>query len=306
LSEASRATISSDTADQVERLRTLSGHSDRVYGLAFSSDGRLLLSGSRDGTLRLWDATTWQELSMFNACGHWAVFFAPDDAHVATEDGSVWHIASGEQVRHTNASNAHVTFSPDGDWMASAGYNAPIELWSTADWQIVRTLPGHTDRVFGLAFSPDSALLASGSGMGPSDVSDFAVKVWDVARGEKLCTLSGHSGDVHAVAFSPDGELLASASIDYTVRLWDIASGQPVHILRHRNGLYGVAFSPDGSLVASAGCDRTVKLWHVESDRMLRSLPHDDEVMAVAFSPNGTLLVSGGYDHQIYLWGVSR
>jgi WD40 repeat protein len=276
-----------------------------VYGLAFSSDGRQLASGSWDDTIRLWDVETWQELRVFNDHGGWEVFFAPDDTHVATESGNVWNTASGEQVWRPEASNMHVTFSPDGDWMASAGYNAPIALWSTSSWQIVRTLPGHTDRVFGLAFSPDSTLLASGSGLGPSDVSDFTVKVWDVASGEELRTLSGHSGDVHAVAFSPDGRLLASASTDGTVQVWEVGSGQLVHTLRHGNGLYDVTLSPDGSLVASACCDHTVKLWDVESGRMLRSLPHGDEVMAVAFSPDGTLLASGGYDNLVYLWGIA-
>jgi glutamine amidotransferase-like uncharacterized protein len=297
--------ISSATVDQVELLHTLGEHSDRVYGLGFSSDGRLLASGSWDGTIRLWDVDTWQAVRTFDQHGNWEVFFAPDDAHIASEDGAIWDIASGERVRVLDVNDSHVTFSPDGTWMASAGYNAPIELWDVDTWRVVRTLEGHSDRVFGVAFSPDSTLLASGSGMGPSDVSDFVVKLWDVVSGQEIYTLRGHGGDVHAVAFSPDGEFLASASIDGTVKLWDVQGGQLVHTLRHRDGLWDVAFSPDGTLLASAGVEYMVRLWDVESGQLLRTIRHDDEVMAVAFSPDGSLLASGGYDDKVYVWGIA-
>jgi len=300
------AAITADTVDQVGRIHTLSEHTDRVYGLDFSSDGRWLASGSWDDTIRVWNVASRQEVQAFDERGDWDVFFAPDDEHVASVYGAIWNIASGEKVQSLNARDFHVTFSPDGVWMALAGYNAPIELWDVETWQVVRTLAGHTDRVFGIAFSPDSILLASGSGMGPSDVSDFTVRLWDVAGGRERHVLQGHRGDVHAVAFSPDGALLASASIDYTVRLWDVQSGEVVHTLNHRDGLWDVAFSPDGKLLASAGVEHQVRLWDVASGRLLRSLRHDDEVMAVAFSPDGTLLASGGYDHQVHLWGILR
>jgi len=298
--------ISSATTDQVELLHTLSGHDDRIYGLDFSSNGRLLASGSWDGTIRVWDVASRQEVQAFDEHGDWDVFFAPDDEHVASIYGAIWNIVSGEKVQSLNASGFHVTFSPDGKWMASAGFNAPINVWDVETWQIVQTLKGHTDRVFGLVFSPDSTLIASGSGMGPSDVSDFTVRLWDVETGRERHVLQGHRGDVHAVAFSPGSTLVASASTDYAVRLWDVRSGELLHTLNHGNGLWDVAFSPDGTILASACCDRTVKLWDVASGKLLHSLRHGDEVMTVTFSPDGTLLASGGYDSQIYIWGISR
>jgi WD40 repeat protein len=297
--------ISPATADQVELLHTLNGHDDRIYGLDFSSDGSFLASGSWDGTIGLWDVASWQEVQAFDEHGDWDVFFAPNDEHVASTCGAIWNIVSGEKVQSLNGSGLHVTFSPDGKWMASAGFNAPINVWEVKTGQIVQTLRGHTDRVFGLAFSPDSRLIASGSGMGLTDVSDFTVRVWDVETGQERHVFQGHRGDIHAVAFSPDGTLVASASTDYSVRLWDVRSGELLHTLHHGNGLWDVAFSPDGTILASACCDRTVKLWDVSSGKLLHSLRHDDEVMTVTFSPGGMLLASGGYDHQIYLWGVS-
>jgi WD40 repeat protein len=254
----------------------------------------------------VWDVESWQEIQVFDEHGAWDVFFAPDDRHVASTTGAIWNLATGEEVRASNTGTAHVTFSPDGAWMALAGYNAPIELWDVETWQVVQMFEGHTDRVFGIAFSPDSTLLASGSGRGPSDVSDFTVRLWDVGGGRGRHVLHGHRGDVHAVAFSPDGTLVASASTDFTVRLWDVQSGELVHTLHHGDGLWDVTFSPDGELLASAGVERQVRLWDVTSGRMLRSFRQDDEVMAVAFSPDGSLLATGGYDNQVRLWGISR
>ncbi|MGD2146760.1 MAG: WD40 repeat domain-containing protein [Anaerolineae bacterium] len=296
--------ITADTAGQVELLDTLTGHTDRVYGLAFSSGGGLLVSGSRDGTIRVWDVASRREIQTLDGTGDWDVYFARDDGHVASTEGTVWGVVSGEEVMSIDTRGARAACSPDGSWMGLAGYNAPIEVWDVERGQVVQTFEGHIDRVFGLAFSPDGSLLASGSGMGPSDVSDYTLKVWDLTSGRELRRLQGHSGDIHAVAFSPDSAMVASASTDYTVKLWDVQSGELVHTLRHRDGLWDVAFAPDGALLASGGVGRQVRLWDVASGQQLRSLRHGDEVMTVAFSPDGSLLAAAGYDNPVYLWGI--
>ena len=162
------SSITPDTVDAVELLKTLEGHTDRVYGLDFSSDGRLLLSGSWDGTMRLWEAASGQETQVVDAEGDWNVFFAPDGEHVASAEGKIWDLATGSLTWSVDLPDGHATFSPDGAWMASAGFNAPVLLWDVDTRERVQTLAGHADRVFGMAFSPDGALLATGSGMGPS------------------------------------------------------------------------------------------------------------------------------------------
>jgi len=292
------------TAGQIELLQTLDGHVDRVYGLCFSTDGRLLASGSRDGTIKVWDVASRREIEALDGTGDWDVYFAPDDRYVASTEGIVWDVLSGEEVLFIDTRGGRAAFSSDGVWAAVAGYNAPIEVWKVKRGQVAKTLEGHTDRVFGLAFSHDGALLASGSGSGPSDVSDYTVKIWDLVSGRELQALQGHSGDIHAVAFSPDSAMVASASTDYTVRLWNVHSGELLHTLRHADGLWDVAFSPYGALLASGGVDRQVRLWDVASGEQLRSLRHGDEVMAVTFSPDGSLLAAAGYDHVVYIWGL--
>jgi actin-like ATPase involved in cell morphogenesis len=174
--------------------------------------------------------------------------------------------------------------------------------------RVARTLSGHTNTVYAVAFAPDSELLASGSW-------DKTVKLWEVASGRELRTLSGHTDRVYAAAVSPDGRLLASGSHDKTIKLWEVASGRELWTLSgHTNEVHAVAFAPDGQLLASGSGDETVKLWDVASGQQrftftlgTRSLRHFfSEVLGgtTSFSPDGRL-VSGGYENAIRLWEVA-
>ncbi len=295
--------ISPDTVEEVELLRTLGGHSDRVQALAFSGDGDYIASSSQDRTIKLWDVRSGQEVHVFQAreMAKGDIAFSPDGSLFASPD-TIWDVESGQVVHSLEPGRqvpGPVAFSPDGSLFAVALANQPIKLWDVAGGQLVRTFERQADNLArSIEFSPDGTLLAAGGNGG-------TVRLWDVESGQIIGTFEhGTESHIHGVAFSPDGSMLASCSTDSTVRLWGVASGQAIWTLAHGDGLYGVAFSPDGRLLASAGCDRTVKLWDIASGQLLRSLPHGDEVMAVVFSPDGTMLVSGGYDNLVYLWGI--
>ena len=153
-------------------------------GVAFSADGRTIASGSRDTTVRLWDADTGNHLRTL--IGH-------------------------------SASVTSVAFSPVGDTLASASGDKTIRLWDTDSGIRLQTLNGHTNLVLGLAFSPNGRILAS-SGV------DCTIRLWDINTGKQLQVRAGHTGDVWSLAFSPDGRTLASASRDGTVLLWELPS----------------------------------------------------------------------------------
>eukprot|EP00873_Tetraselmis_striata_P000604 jgi/Tetstr1/420868/TSEL_011941.t1 len=165
---------------------------------------------------------------------------------------------------------------------------------------ITATLAGHSDSVNSVAFSPDGATVASGSG-------DTTVRLWDAASGALTATLEGHSSIVHSVAFSPDGATVASGSYDTTVRLWDAASGALTATLEgHWNAVFSVAFSPDGATVASGSYDTTVRLWDAASGALTATLEgHSDGVRSVAFSPDGATVASGSDDTTVRLWDAA-
>ncbi|KAK4071306.1 hypothetical protein Purlil1_13473 [Purpureocillium lilacinum] len=164
----------------------------------------------------------------------------------------------------------------------------------------MQTLEGHDRWASSVAFSPDSTLVASGSG-------DKTIRLWGVATGECVQTLEGHDDSVTSVAFSPDSTLVASGSNDETIRLWRVATGECVQTLEgHDDSVTSVAFSPDSTLVASGSDDKTIRLWRVATGECVQTLEgHDSLVSSVAFSPDSTLVASGSDDKTIRLWRVA-
>ena len=192
-----------------------------------------------------------------------------------------------------------VSFSPDGQTLASGSADTTIRLWDVETGARLRTLSGYTWFVNSVVFSPDGSLLASGSW-------DDTISLWDVEKGRHLRTLRGHTNNVDSVVFSPDGSLLASGSWDDTISLWDVEKGAHLRTLTgHTDWVSSVSFSPDGSLLASGSADNTIRLWDAETGAHLRRLGvHSDSVRSVSFSPDGETLASGSWDTTIRWWDV--
>ncbi|WP_437978623.1 pentapeptide repeat-containing protein [Sorangium sp. So ce295] len=241
-------------------------HGSRCNAVAISPDGTLLASGHAHGIV-LWDMATGSALRRLNG-------------HVA------WVTS--------------VTFSPDGETLASGSDDCTVRLWDVSTGNVLCVLKGHAHNVNSVTFSPDGETLASGS-------SDRTVRLWQVATFQQIAVLRGHLDGVMAVKFSPDGETLASGAHDTVIRLWKVATGETLRVLSgHRGGVLSVAFSPDGETLASGSLDYDIGLWRVSTAEMLHMLKgHARHVRSVAFSPDGATLASGSGDGAVQLWNRS-
>jgi WD40 repeat protein len=242
--------------------------SQLATSVEFSRDGQILANGSDDGTVKLWDVASWQELASMKA-----------------HEGTVYSIS----------------LSPDGRILASGGNDGVVKLWDITNRQEIATLKGENGPIYSVALTPDGQVLTSGS-------DDGLIKLWDVASRKEIATLKGHGGPIYSLAISPDGLMLASGSDDRTIKLWDVASRKEIITLKgHRNDVNSVTFSRDGRLLASGSDDRTIKVWDVASRKELTTLNgHENEVDTVVLSPVGRVLISVSRDGTIKLWDIDR
>lgn len=287
---------------------TLSGHTAEVGSIAFSTDGKLLATGSYDGTAKIWDTASGTE--RFHLQGDTGkidqVTFSPNGRRLAMSTRSqsprLWDTATGKEeaiIKTPVGNGSFVAFAPHRPLLASSTGN-DVKLWDLEAGTEVATLRGHTAQVNpGSRFSPDGTLLATGS-------YDATVRLWDVARRETRFVLRGHTACVPCLSFSPDGKRLASAGWDKTVKLWDVATGTELMTLRgHTAEVGSVAFAPDGRFLASGSWDKTVKLWDATTGQELTTLTgHSAMVWRVAFSPDGKTLASASADRTVKLWGA--
>jgi WD40 repeat protein len=295
------------------RLVRLVENDEAIRTLALSADGLRIVTGSRNGTVRLWDGATGNPLGE-PLTGHAdyvnSVAFSQDGKYVvsASRDHTLrlWNASTGDPVGQpikNDSAVSSVAFSPDGKRIVSGGLDGNLRLWDTASGNpIDEPLKGHTDAVYSVAFSPDGRRIVSGS-------SDKTLRLWDGASGNLIGEpLAGHTDVVYSVAFSPDGRRIVSGSYDKTLRLWDAASGNPVgEPMIHRKAVLSAAFSPDGRSIVSGGEDNFVRLWDAETGKRKdeRFRGHTDDVTGVAFSPDGERIVSGSYDKTLRLWDAT-
>ncbi|MCY7320593.1 MAG: hypothetical protein LH660_02030, partial [Phormidesmis sp. CAN_BIN36] len=299
-----------------ERNR-LEGHTDVVWGVSFSPDGKTLASGSQDKTIKLWDRETGREIRTLK--GHTdvvtSISFSPDGKTLASgsEDKTIklWDRETGKEIRtlKSHARVYSVSFSLDGKTLASGSGGSDgktlasrsgdktIKLWNLETGKEIRTLKGHAGDVLSVSFSPDRKTLASGS-------RDNMIKLWNVATGKEIRTLKGHAGEVLSVSFSPDRKSLASGSHDQTIKLWNVETGKEIRTLKgHEGKVWSVSFSPDSKTLASGSEDKTIRLWDPNTEKETRTLKrHEGRVWSVSFSRDGKTLASSSWDQTIKLW----
>ncbi|TFK30338.1 TFIID and SAGA subunit [Coprinopsis marcescibilis] len=222
--------------------RKLVGHSGPVYSVAFdpvngsAAPPKYLLSGSADGTTRLWSMDTMTNVVAFR--GH---------------ENPIWD----------------VKWSPMGIYFATGSRDRTARLWSTDRTSCLRIYAGHLGDVDCVGFHPNSLYLATGS-------SDWTARLWDVQRGSSVRVFIGHQAPVSCLTMSPDGRYLATAGEDLAINLWDLGSGKRIKKMTgHTSSVYSLAFSAESSLLVSGGADWTVRCWDVKSAGGPKSKPSE-------------------------------
>lgn len=302
--EAEDALHQAVTASRVQF--TVKAHDVEIWKLACSPDGTRLASSSQDGTIKIWDLTTGNELQIL--------------------------------LGHGPGGVNSVAYSPDGKHLATASDDRTVKVWDAETGQELLTLHGHGAEVLAVAFSPDGRRIASGS-------VDQMVKIWDMETGQEIVSLQGHTNPVVLVAFSSDGRQMHTASIDETMRTWDANTGEElfsiaaaglgfaqdgarvaawgegvsINILdsesgaklltlqgRHSNSLSSAAFSQDGKFVATVSMDKTAIVWEADTGQKLFTLSgHQEAITSVCFNRDATQLATGDIEGTLKIWDLT-
>jgi WD40 repeat protein/tRNA A-37 threonylcarbamoyl transferase component Bud32 len=328
---------------------TLDGHTGPVAGIVFNpADGRRLATVAEDRTIKVWDTDTGELVQSFPGRARMFGGFAysPDGRFLVaagpgrSESGgpakgqvTIWDAATGTLVKslpgHTEWT-AGVAYSPDGRFLASAGFdktgqgtasNGGVKVWETATGKLVQSLAGHTEWISAVAYSPDGRFLASAgkeAGKEPKDLP-AEVKVWEPATGKLVGHLRSLARDSSCLAFSPDGRYLASGSFGFfdnqgrqlpggiTVWEWDGGTWKDKYTLKGHNGaVYNLAFAPDNRRLASASEDKEVKVWDLLTGAEVLALKGNPEkAIGVTFSRDGRRLAASFEDGTVKVWEVA-
>jgi WD40 repeat protein/serine/threonine protein kinase len=236
-----------------------------AHAMAFTPDGRLLVAGTYDGTIEIWDAASGASRGEL-PLGPPVLALALDSQGKRMVTGSsdgiarVWDLdplrLRGECQPHGKGIRA-VAFSPQGDRVLTASEDGSARLWDAATCQPLGRPLEHGGSVWVATFSPDGRRILTGS-------LDGTGRLWDAATGEPVGKPLAHDDEVRAVAFSPDGHWMATASWDGTARLWDAVTGRPLGPpLRHAGKVWAIAFDPQSQMLLTGAEDRQARLWRI-------------------------------------------
>ena len=290
-----------------EHRATLMGHKWIVTCAAYSPDGGNLISGSQDGTVRIWDdldGTGSSDVLKAHDGAVWTVQFTPQGNRFVTggSDGKVhlWDYDTHEIIRTFKGRMA--CLSPVGTRMAIVDsdllYWTPegeISVWDYEANQKLNQLPGTGKS---MAISPDGRILAVAQ-------QERDVRLWEIASGELVKTLATEE-QVWCPMFSPNGSQLATGSLR-AAYVWHLAGAGAPTRLNHPLTVWSTGFSPDGTLLVTTSSDRAVRFWDSQKLSLERTARgHTDEVWCLAFSPDGTALATGGKDQSVRLWAHER
>jgi len=290
----------------------LEGHEFTVWSVFVTQDGRHVVSGGQDATVRLWDIQTGKLVHTF--IGH----EGPVYGLVATSDGRrifsvsdrdtavrVWDVEAGTALNTLTPNSLHaiaIAITPDDCYVITGGDDGKDRVWDIGHSAIAR-IREQGAGVYSIAVSPDGAYLVSGSkrtlGRDPTGI------LWlrELDTGTLLNTLHGHKGNVTRLVFTPESRFMISGGQDGDVHIWDVDSGMLLNTLSgHSSAILLLWVSHDGRYLVTGANDGTIRVWQMHGGVLLGTLDHTENVHSLAMSSDGRQLVAGTLEGEIYVW----
>jgi len=286
----------------------LKGHGGSVFCIAVTPDGKTVVSGSQDQTLKVWDLETGQCRATFK--GHTkqvpGVAITPDGKTVVSSSWDktlkVWSLETANcmaTLDEVGGGTWGVAISRDGRRFVCVAPENEVGVWDLETKQLSDKLEGHTEGIRGVAVSDDGRIAVSSS-------MDDTLKVWDIETGQCRATFEGQTSRTDAVAFTPDGETVVSGSSDNTLKVWDLKTGPCRATFEgHTGDVRRVSVTPDGTRVVSVSHDKTVKVWDLATGRCIATFKgHTDAVFGLAITLDGKTVISGSADNTLRVWDL--
>lgn len=309
------ATINSTITGNI--ITVLTGHEADITSSSFSSNGKFVVTSSRDGTARVWSSQKGTMICVLEGHNDKFVntaFFSPDGTQIVTasndETIKIWKATNGRLIKtlkgHTNAVNSAI-FSLDSKWILSASEDHTCRLWDMINKEEKATLFGHRKSVTCVNFSCDGKYMISSS-------SDGTIKIWDAIDNWKLIkTFMNVRKRISYVTFSPDGNQILFSSFDNSISVLDFQSERKLFsIVCQKPGIssfvYSANYSHDGRKIITALRNSNIKCWSSKDGSLLATIDWDTEdchigdVLYVEFSHDDNLIVSAGVDGNVKLW----
>ncbi|MFC2160146.1 WD40 repeat domain-containing protein [Acidobacteriota bacterium] len=289
--------------DQIQFLKTLAGHQNRVYGVNFSPNNKYLVSAGGDNFAKVWEVETGNQiLNLGRHASHvFQANFSPDSRYVATAGANyarIWEVPSGTELRavgdHSDRVNA-VNFNPGGNRLLTASADGTVKVWDWRNRKELLSIEVTDKAVFYACFSPNGRFIAAGG-------TDGLVGLWDANSGQQIRRFRGHSRAIPFLSFSKDGNRLITSSVDNSAKIWNVGNGNNILTLNGHT-FKAAVFSVDRKYILSGNENGKVIIWNAVDGKEIITLYHTGgQVNSVAFSSDGKHFSSGGENRETKIW----
>jgi WD40 repeat protein len=295
----------------------MSAHSPEALSVAFSPDGKWMITGGADKNIAVRDSVS--GVARRSLRGHTGrvnrLAVSPNSTQVASSSGDgtvrIWSIQRGEESavfyawREKFAPARSVAFSPDGRTLASGADDGTVKLWDVKDQKEIHVLAEQSLPVTSLVFTGDGSLLVSATGDWRNNRQPGELRLWEAASGKELAQLKGYTSEIKCIAIDKPGGLLVSTEANNDLRLWDLANRTLLRTIRLESLSGSLAFSPDGQRLATGHYNGGITLWDVPGlTPIQRYAGHTKGIPGIAFSADGKFIATTGTDGKLAIWPV--